>query len=331
MPTITALNSYFTTLIDSIMETESAPLARLQKQLDSINVQRSAYTDVKSKLSALQTSVQALISTSGAAALFNGRSASITPLTTGTTVLTASPSSSSAVGSYEVAVTTLAEVERQASAVQASIDLALGKSGSLWLGGTGTAGASFTTREFDPLNAVGAAQVLSGKAELASGDYTLETRSVEGQLQFRIKDADGSLLSIQDRNGQAGQLTTGWQNVTSGLYDTGRGLTLTLDAGGAAGSTAMHYTAAGVEVQVEASDTLLGIAGKVNAAMQPEGRQATAAVIGKQLVLSAVKPGTNHTMLLTDGVGLGFATVQNAANASFSVNDLPFTTSLNGG
>lgn len=328
MATVTALDSYFTTLISSLMEIERQPLARMTTQRDSFNVKRGAYSDLNTKLDSLQDAVKALRSSTASTALTAGRSTTITPADSNTSVLTATASKSAIVGQYDLSVTNLAKAQRRASAVQTSVDQALGKTGTFWLGGTGTADVSLAATA--TVTGAATSVLASGQKELGTGTYTVETRDNDGVLEFRLKDVDGKVVSISDGDET---YTAAWQTVSTGAFDTGRGITLSLDASGTAGSTTFDYTAAGVGVSIEADDTLLNIASKINAADQPVGRDVAASVVGKQLILTAAHTGTAHTMIYSDGVGLGFsgADLQTAEDATFTVNNIAFTRSSNTG
>ena len=327
MTSITGLNSTFTSIINDLMTLERRPLDLLEDQRDSLSVKNGVFQDLRTNLDALQDSAQQLISTDAFFSLTPGRSAEVQTTDPDDTVLSASVDADAGIGDYEISVTNLAEPERQASTVQSSIDRALGLSGTFWLGGTGTASASLTANA--TVTGAGTAAVTDGLTELGAMTYTVETRDNDGTLEFRLKDVDDQVVSIADQNGAEGSTTSRWQTVTTGAYDTGRGLTISLDAGGSAGSTEIDYTAAGTSVTVSTSDTLLDIADTINAADQPEGRAAAATIVGSQLVLTAQETGTNHTIIFSDGVGLGFSSLQSAVDASFTVNDISFTRSSN--
>jgi len=329
MASISGLDSYFTNIIDSLMTLERRPLELLEDQRDSLSIQSGVFQDLQTKLSSLQDKSQQLISSDPFYSLTPGRSGEILRTDPDEAVFSAAVSSDAGVGSYEVTITQLAEVQRQASAVQSSIDQALGLSGTFWLGGSGTASSSVTPN--GTVTGSSTAAVSSGQLELGTMDYTIETRDNNGTLEFRIKDIDGSVVSIADHDGPEGSTTTSWQTVETGDYDTGRGLVVSLDENGSAGSTTVSYTAAGVDISIESADSLLDIASKINNADQPEGRSASATIVGTQLVLSADQSGTNHTMIYTDSAGLGFSglDLQSAEDAVFSVNDIEFTRSGN--
>ncbi|MBN2555710.1 MAG: flagellar filament capping protein FliD [Anaerolineales bacterium] len=325
-----ALDPSFTALISSLMQIERQPLTRLETKKTEVNTQHMIYTDLNIMLEDLQDSVQGLLSTDPFYSLTNGRSTTISPEDSDTNVLTASAGASAAVGSYEISVSQRAQSQRQASAVQASNDLALGLSGTFWLGGTGSAGASFTSNA--GISAISTTAVAEDEVELAASTYSIEMRDLDGTRQFRLVDVDGNAVSILDHEAGDGSTTTSWQDVTTGAYDTGRGMEISFGTGMVT-STDVDYTAAGTSIEVEANDTLLNIANMINEAGQPEGREIEATVVGTQLVLTAENTGTAHTMIFSDGVGLGFSGVdlQEAKNALFTVNDIAFSRSSNDG
>ena len=327
MASVSGLDPYFTNIISDLMTLERRPLEILEDQRDSLSIQNGIYQDLRTDLDSLQDAAQQLISSDAFYALTPGRTSQVTTAESGDTVLTASVGSDAGVGDYEISVTQLAEAERHASAEQASSDQALGMSGTFWLGGTGTASASVTPDA--TVTGAGTASVTEGLTELGTMTYTVETRDNGGVLEFRIKDADSQLVSVADQDGDEGSTTTAWQTVNTGTFDTGRGLTIDLDAAGSAGTTAVDYTAAGTSISVSTSDSLLDVADRINQAEQPDGRAVSATVVGTQLVLSAQETGTTHTMIYSDGVGFGFSELQSARDASFTVNDIAFSRASN--
>ena len=319
----------FQTAIKATIDAESDPLKRVQAQKDAITVQKGMYTDMKNDLDGLQTAVQSLISTQAFYGLGSVLKPTVTPGAGGGTVLTAATNGTPTAGEYDIAVTQLAKAESRASEAAPNADIALGKSGTFWMGGNGTAAVqsiasngSYTA--FVPNNSVIAASTsttASGHDELGTGDYSLEVRDMGGSRQFRLVNADGTAMSIRSTDGSS--YTTAWQVMPTGSYDTGRGLTLSLNSSGSTGSTALHYTAQGVAINISATDTQRTIANAINAAAQPEGRDFTASIVGGKLVLTGAQTGENHTMLFTDNAGLGFGkNLQDAQNAKFSINGM---------
>jgi flagellar capping protein FliD len=330
----------FQTAIKTIIEAESNPLKQTQSLRDQLDVRRGVYTDVKSNFDALQGTIQALISTQASYGLSLVSKSSVTPITAGTTVLSASiTNDSTPAADYDFSVTRLAKAESRATAPAASSDTALNKTGTFWLGGTGQAALQTETSPgvysaFVPGSTVTAAvvnSVASGQRELGQGNYTVQVRDFNGIHQFRLVDADGNAVSIHSANGTSAY-TTDWQNAIDGAYDTGRGQILTLSRQGSLESTTFHYTAKGVSVFVSASDTLRTIAKAINAVTQPDGHDFKASIVANQLVLTSVQTGKNHGMVFSDGAGLGFATLlQEARNAEFSINGMNVSTAGNTG
>ncbi len=321
-----SLDSSYIRLINNLMTIERQPLEQMETRRDSINVQRTAYTQSRTKLDALQKSLQALLSTDAFYDFKMGRSADVTATDPDSTVLTATPSSTAGVGKYNVDVTQLALADRDISAAQTGTDIPLGKSGNFWLGGTGTASVSMTPDS--TVTASDTSEVLNNWSELGTSTYSVEVADFDGVMKFRLKDADGNQVGIKSRS-SSDSLTTSWQEVTAGAYDTGRGLTVTFGDSPAAGSTSIDYTAAGTSVSILASDTLVNIASKINNADQSYGREIQATIVDKQLILTAANTGTNHTMIYNDGVGFGFANDQAARDATFVVNGVTVTRSSN--
>ena len=320
----------FRTAITATIQSESQPLIRTQAQRDQVNIRRAIYTDMKKNMDALQSAVQALISTQGSFGLNLTSKSSITPGTTGTSVLTATTTDSAVYGDYDFAVTKLAKAQTQGTVAAASADIALGKSGTFWIGGTGTASVSSFTPG-DSLTDATVSTVASGKQELGAGDYTVQVRETSGTRQFRLVNADGNAVSIRSQDGSS--YTTSWQNMDTEAvsYDTGRGLTLTLSPSGTVGNTALTYTAAGSSITISASDTQRTIASMINAVTQPEGRDFKASIVAGKLLLTGKQSGSNHTMVFQDNANLGFSVIQAAQNAEFTVNGMAVSRATNTG
>jgi flagellar hook-associated protein 2 len=337
----TALNNLaptFKTAVNATIDAESAPLKRIQAQKDQTDVRRSIYTDMKNNLTALQNAVQGLITTQAGYSMNTVLKASVVPGTAGTSVITTNGTSGTmTAGDYDISVTRLAKAQSRATIAVASPDLALGKSGTFWLGGSGTASVTDFIADMT-VTAATTSTVAEGQRELGTGSYSLQVRDFEGARQFRLVNADGTAISIRTTDGTS--TTTGWQTLKEGSYDTGRGLTIDLSTSGSVGSTGLTYTAQGTSISIGVTDTQRNIASAINAALQPEGRDFKASVVAGQLVLSATQSGSNHTMLYTDNAGIGFgapvggvftigADLQAAQNAEFTVNGMSVSRATN--
>lgn len=328
----------FQTAIKSVIEAESAPLNRVQSLKDSLEVRRGVYTDVKTNFDAFQTAVQTLISTQSAYALNLVSKSTVTPATSGTSVITVSKTSdTAAVSDYDFAVTKLAKAQSKATSAFSSPDVALNKSGIFWLGGTGVANlqtetASGVYSDFvasTSLTAATTSSVSTGLRELGTGNYTLQVRDYSGVRQFRLVNADGNAVAIRKSDGTSGT-TTDWQTMNDGAFDTGRGQILTMSKTGGLESTTFYYTAKGTSIDISATDTQRSIVSLINSATQPEGRDFKASIVANQLVLTASQTGANHSMVYTDSAGLGFNTLlQGAQNAEFTVNGMSVSRASN--
>jgi len=334
---ISKLANTFQLAIKATIEAESKPLKKVQTQKDEIDVRRAVYSDVKTNMDTLQSAVQALISTQATFGMNMVARSSVTPSTPGTAVLNITNTSESAVSAdYEFSGYTgntgiqLARAESRASSASASADLALGKSGVLWLGGTGTATLAAFASPSTSVTAAALATVADGQRELGTGNYSVQVRDSGGIRQFRLVDADGSAMSIRSASGSG--YTAAWQALTDGDYDSGRGLSFTLNSSGELGSTALPlYTAKGVYITIGAEDTQRTIAAAINTALQPEGRDFKASIISNQLVLTGAQTGENHGLIFSDaGNLLAFgAALQTAQNAKFKVNGMDVSRASN--
>ena len=325
------LATQFQTAIKATIEAESAPLNRVKSMKDSLDVRRGVYNDVKANFDALQSAVQALISSQSSYGLNLVSKSTVVPGTSGTTVLSVSKTNDAAAASdYDFAVTKLAKAHSLATAAFSSPDVALNKSGTLWLGGTGTASLQSETTpgvysDFVASTSVTAAMtstVSTGQRELGTGNYTVQVRDSSGVRQFRLVDADGNAVSIRKTDGSTGN-TSDWQTMKDGVFDTGRGQSLNLNKLGGLESTNFRYTAKGTSISISLTDTQRTIVNAINAAAQPEGRDVRASIVANQLVLTSTHTGVNHSMVYTDDAGLGFNTLlQSAQNAEFTVNGM---------
>jgi flagellar hook-associated protein 2 len=248
------LDPSFTRIINAVLEVERQPLVRASQQRDQLNVRRGLYNDINSRLSELQASVKALLSSSPTYAYTEGRRAVVSN-TGGFTVLTASASAGATAGSYTVNVTALAQAHRVHSDQQASASAELGLSGSFELNG-----ATISVTATDSLNTlaskINAATYAAGQGVRASvvdrrlvlehahtgSANTLSGTDLAGgtvlqQLGLR---SGGNWLNVLQNAGDAAFTVNGLpvtRSANTGLADVIDGVTLNL-AADAAGKTA---------------------------------------------------------------------------------------------
>lgn len=353
-----SLSSYFTSLIENIMTVEKQPLERLTSQLDTLKVRSAIYSDVKTKLKDLQTAAFNLTSTSYAAKLIAGRTAEVSGVDDGKTVLTASASKNAVAGTYNITNISLALQHRISSDVQTYTNQALGYSGNILVGGAAAKSATLVSSADDTVAGFGTAEVASGQSQLGSSSYFVETREIsEGVWEFRLVDEEGKAVSIKDAS-DGDEYTSDWQTIPTGggVYDSGRGLTITFGAdselyieksrGGEPNpASEVAYVAQGATIEIKESDSLETIAAKINDAKLAEGNGIRATVIGGQLILASKDTGLGHDVEIYDvGAGrvlkdLGILTEENAIknelqaarNATFYVNNIAIERSQNTG
>ena len=354
MVDVNSINQYFSNLITSTMETERKPLYSLQSEQTTLNSTRSVWAEVSSKLGSLRDAVQSLMSTDTSYSMTAGRSVAVSNVASGFTVLSASVSSSAALGTYDISNIVLGKEQRVSSKQVVASDLGLGLSGTILLGGgaasrstsAGTSSLGTTVSGFS------SADPSSGKAELGSGTYTIQTRLSGSTYQFRVTDQYANAISVQ--SGSSGTFTSDWQDIPAGQnYDSGRGLKINFAAAGAfqEGYAQVAYTSKGVSLSITGTDSLSSIAAKINSATFPTGEGVTAAVVDRKLILAGTSAGVNirasdssgtvlhdleilaDTPLEGGGTSTGFKTVLQAADTStsFSINGLPVTRTKNSG
>ena len=88
---------------------------------------------------------------------------------------------------------------------------------------------------------------LSGTAALAAGRYQVEIGSGANANKFRLLDANGATVAIAATSG-GDTATTDWIAISDGVYDTGRGLTITFQGSGTYAPRTFNAGAAGVYV-----------------------------------------------------------------------------------
>ena len=268
-----SLSSYFTSLINNIITVENQPLTRAQTARDQINVRRNLFNQVNTKLTDLQSSVRALISSQASYAFSSGRTAKVTA-PSGSTVLTASAGTSAAVGRYSVAITTLAAAHRVHGDSQTAANTALSYSGSFTLNGTSIAVDSGDSL-IDVAASINSATYADGKGVRASVvDKRLVLENEKGGAANLITATDVSGGILQG----LGVLTAGGafnhvlqtpttasfsvngialtRDSNTGLTDVVNGLTINLAADGA-GKTAEIEVGADSTPEKTAVDTFI--------------------------------------------------------------------------
>jgi flagellar hook-associated protein 2 len=158
-------------LLTSLTKAEGAPLVALQNQQASYTAKLSAYGQLNSAISALQTAAAALAKP----ALFQG----VTAISTATDVLTATALSSAQSGTYEVNVTQLSQAQSLATTGVA---------------GAATYGAATVTFDFGTV--AGAAFTADGTARNDSVDIVAGSTLADVAKAINAKTTLGATASV---------------------------------------------------------------------------------------------------------------------------------------
>jgi flagellar hook-associated protein 2 len=213
---LSQLDPSFTRMINAVLEVERQPLVRVSQQRDQLNVRRGLYNDINTRLSDLQSSVKALLSSSLSYAYTEGRKAVVSN-TNSATVLTASATATATGAVYVLSVTHLAQAHRVNSGQQASASVELGLNGSFELNG-----ATISVTATDSLNTlagkINAASYAAGqgvKASVVDRRLVLEHASTgSANTLSGVELAGGTVLQ------QLGLKTsTGWTHVIQNAGD----------------------------------------------------------------------------------------------------------------
>jgi flagellar capping protein FliD len=345
---LASLNStYFNQLINLQLQQAQTPITQLQSDKSTLGVKRGVFVDTKISLTSLNSAALELKDTSSS--VFTTKAIS----STDATAVTASGGNSAVSGSYAISVATLAKAHRVRSDVQASADQSLGLSGSFVIGGSADRAVSGAVTVANTVTGFSTTSSLrSGQTELGSGSYSVEVQSNAGTYQFRVVDAEGKAMSIAKAGESGTAMTANWQDlslVSGSTFDTGRGLAISFGsepytAGSrGAGAASVTYAAQGVSIGVASSTTLTQLRDLINRATYAEGNEVRASILDRALVLESAATGARHVLAAGDVQGsvlqsLGVlsgssfkTTLQQAADAAFSVNGLNVQRSKNTG
>ena len=349
IPVGTTLDASYIQMINDLMTIEKQPLTRLTQERDDVTVRKAIYSDLKGLLDGMQTATKAMISTDTSCTFTPGRTTKVSAATN-LTVLTATAENSTAATSYALHVDKLATAHTVKGIKQASMSADLNMTGTISLGGPGeVADAALVSGTVDGFSA--SQKLAQGQNELAGGDYFVETMNDAGTWKFRLVDSTGNAVSISD--GTPGGSSSDWQEIPAGggSFDTGRGMALEFGADSGAyqevskdaGAAQVSYTAGRVSIDVTTSDSLVDIAGYINHATFPEGREVVATIIDSQLILSGKNTGADKLISVSDSSGSvmqslgilnasgGFTSQNTPQNAEFTVNGMSIVRSSNTG
>lgn len=213
-------NIDFSSILNAIMAQERLPVRTLELQQSALEAQKTAFSTLASKLSALETAAETLSTSSG----FGGRTAA----SSNSSAVSVSATSAAAAGTYDIVVTDLARVQTTAatSTLPDKDTTVVASGGSVIINGVPvTVTVPATLQDLaDAINAnedvaamasvvsptPGSYQlVLTGKSTGSAGAFTVESTLTGGTgVTFTDTDGDGiSGDSIEDNAQAAGNAT----------------------------------------------------------------------------------------------------------------------------
>ena len=183
--------TYINQLIKAAINAQRAPIRTLTAQKDQLNVRMGIYSDLKSKLLALEETIEALMS--GDDTVFDD----IEAISSDTDVLTATATSSAATNTYTISITSLAESHTVCSDKQTSSSEALGLSGTFQLNGVSIE-VQATDSLTDIMDAINSAEYEDGEeviATIVDNHLVIGSASTGTSHQLAASDTVGTVLA----------------------------------------------------------------------------------------------------------------------------------------
>jgi flagellar hook-associated protein 2 len=314
-------------LVDLSLTSERKPLTTMQAQRDTLQVRKAIYSDISSKISALQSSITAL---QGLNNVFGQKAISVKNSSTTTVASVTTNGSSAVAGEYNLTVNYLAQSHQVGSKQVPQTDVGLDLSGTFIIGGAASRSAIGNGGTGNPISQpsdFGVAEKRTGEVELGSGEYSIEFRQDSGVWQFRLVDVEGKAVRIDDASDTGTAMTSNWQNyslVKNKTYNTERGLTITFSDSdpsqqrlfGDADIAKLTYTAKGASISVTSTSTLNDIRSEINKATFADGNQVQATIVDRRLVLTGGRTGADTTIKMSDVSGNVLQSLDILANAA---------------
>ncbi len=156
---------------------------------------------------------------------------------------------------------------------------------------------------------------LNGQVDLSPGRYYVEIGSADHANQFRLVDANGDAVAIASSNGGT-MATTDWIDISDGIYDTGRGLTLSFAGGGTYTPTTIGSNAANVSYDTAILQSPRDATLTVNGLSMNRGGNVGLTDIIQGLSLNLHAPGNSKIGVTrdSDAVMTGARTLVNKVN-----------------
>jgi len=184
--------NFLNSLIASTLAAQRQPITTLNSQKDQLNVKKAIYSDLKSKLSTLNSIMDDLKSNS-ASTVFDNKTAN----SSDSSKLTATATSSAVNGTYTISITDLAKAHRIRSDQQSSATSALNLSGTFTLNGKSiTVGVTNSLQ--DIVNSINNTEYDEGKgvsASIVNKNLVIEAKTTGEDNKITASDTSGTVLA----------------------------------------------------------------------------------------------------------------------------------------
>ena len=231
--------NFLNSLITSTIAAQRKPIDTLKAQKDQLNINRAVYSDLKSKLTDINSIVDNL--RSGENTIFDNKSAT----SSSSSNLTATATSSAVNGTYTISITDLAQAHRIRSDQQTNATEALNLSGTFTINGKDVT-VETTNSLQDIVNSINNTEYDEGKSVSASivnnylvidagttgADNKIVASDTSGAVLESLGVLDGADFKTTLQDAQDASFTVNGINVTrasnTGLNDVINGVTLNL-------------------------------------------------------------------------------------------------------
>lgn len=250
-------------IISRLIQLEQIPIARLQQRQAEIQNRQAVYGQFRTKLQALSTAASAL----NASSAFNP----VTSNSSKVEVATITATSEASAGTYNLAVSKLAQAQKVASTAQADSTSALNKNGQFVINGKAvqvdqTDSLRSIAQKVNGLNAGVTASIIDGGTGSTYITFTSNNTGAKNTIQMADLSGDSVLADLGVVSGSTSIRETITNGATSKVFGKNNEAVGTMM--GATGLGPASFTINGTTVNVDLStDNLQTIANSINAAV----------------------------------------------------------------
>lgn len=312
-------------IITRLIQLEQIPISRLQQRQTQIQNQQAVYTQFRSKLQALSSAAGSLNSSTA----FNP----VTANSTKTEVATMTATSDAIAGTYNLAVSKLAQSQKVASTAQADSVSALNKSGQFVINGKAiqvdqTDSLRSIAQKVNGANAGVTASIIDGGT--GSTYITFSTNSTGAKNTLQMADLSGD--SILSDLGVLGGASNVRESITNGA--TSRSFSKSNETIGkmlgAEGVGPASFSINGTTVNIDLStDNLQTIANSINSSVSGVNATVRSVTENGNTTYKLDIAGTSGTPTFSDGSGNALAALgiiqRDSANQLVAAQDAEYS------